>query len=680
MARRRPTTALRLLGALSFGLGSLAVHGASADGAPLGFTPLAVPGRLVDTRPGEGTVDGVLAGGGLRAADSTLAIAVAGRAGVPADATAVVLNITVDAPATAGFVTLHPCGAARPLASSLNHAAGQTIAVLAMARLGGGAVCVYTSAAAHVIVDVTGSFGATGLTALAAPSRLVDTRPGQLTGDGQLAGGGARPAGSVLTVPVAGRVGIPADARTVVLSVAVDGAREPGFATVFPCDVARPRASSLNFTAGQSVANTVVTRLDAQGNACVYVHGATDVVVDIVGRLATDVVAPLVAPARLLDTRVGESTIDGRFAGVGRRPGGGTLQLPVGGRGGVPADASSVVLNITAVGAGAGFVTAHAAGDDRPLASNLNVVDGQIVANAAVVRLGAGGSLCLHTSAPMHLVVDVVAWIAGPPPPAAGSGRCPIEQVFPDVRLVALYGNDAAAGLGALGEQPPEAAAARLEQVMVPWRAASDRPVRGAFELIVTIAQASPGPNALYRATSSDEQIQRYLDTARAHGYYLILDIQPGRSDFLTEARRYERFLREPDVGLALDPEWRVGPGQVPGVVVGQVSAAEVNGVADWLAAIVAADHLPEKLFVVHQFQIRMITDKQDLRDPAGLAVTIHMDGFGSRGEKLATYANVRAAAPFHNGFKLFYDEDINIFSPTEVLTLGPVPDLITYQ
>jgi hypothetical protein len=169
-------------------------------------------------------------------------------------------------------------------------------------------------------------------------------------------------------------------------------------------------------------------------------------------------------------------------------------------------------------------------------------------------------------------------------------------------------------------------------------------------------------------------------DAARAHGLTLVLDIQPGRSDFMTEVLPYERFLRQPDVGLALDPEWRVGPTQVPGRVIGQVSAAEVNQVADWLAGIVAEEHLPEKLFVVHQFQIRMITDRQDLHDPAGLAVTIHMDGFGTQGQKLETYSFTQVEPPFHNGFKLFYDEDVDMFQPAEVMGLDPVPDLVTYQ
>ncbi len=180
-----------------------------------------------------------------------------------------------------------------------------------------------------------------------------------------------------------------------------------------------------------------------------------------------------------------------------------------------------------------------------------------------------------------------------------------------------------------------------------------------------------------------DDISTRGCDAARRHGAYLILDLQPGRSDFLTEAKVYEEFLREPDVGLALDPEWRTEPPNRPGGgYVGQVDAAEVNAVADWLATLVAEEDLPEKLLVVHQFQIRMITNKHQLREPDGIALMIHMDGFGTRSQKLDTYSYVHVDPPWNNGFKLFFDEDVNRFGAFDVLggTVLPVPDLITYQ
>ena len=342
--------AVALGSAIAFALPALPPMPASA--AASGFDALAAPKRLVDTRAGQRTVDGTLAAGGERAADSTLTVPVAGRAGVPGDAVAVVLDVTVDGPTDAGFVTVFPCGGTRPLASNLDHAAGQTIAVLAIARVSAGSVCVYTSARTQLIVDVTGSFGPDQFAPLPAPARLVDTRTGATTIDGTLAGGGVRTKGSTLDVAVAGRGGLAGGSPLVVLSVAVDRAQEPGFVTVHACDVERPRASNLNYTAGQTVANLVVTRLDARGHACVFTHGATDVVVDVVGSVPPSVLTPLPSPARVLDTRVGELTADAHFAGLGRRPAGGTLQLPVAGRVGVPTTASAVLLNVPMPGPG----------------------------------------------------------------------------------------------------------------------------------------------------------------------------------------------------------------------------------------------------------------------------------------------------------------------------------------
>lgn len=237
--------------------------------------------------------------------------------------------------------------------------------------------------------------------------------------------------------------------------------------------------------------------------------------------------------------------------------------------------------------------------------------------------------------------------------------------------------------MGILGEQTAEASYPRLADVVEEWSAIDDRPILPAYDLIATLATATRGDDGFYNLPSSDEFIQRYLDAARADGVYLILDIQPGQSDFLTEAKRYEKFLREPDVGLALDPEWRTRAPQKPGGgYVGSVGAAEVNAVSTWLSGIVAEEELPEKLLVVHQFQDRMISSKELLEEPPGIALTIHMDGQGGRAVKLDTYSRTTVTDPLNNGFKLFYDEDIDIFQPIDVLgaTISPTPDFISYQ
>jgi len=151
-----------------------------------------------------------------------------------------------------------------------------------------------------------------------------------------------------------------------------------------------------------------------------------------------------------------------------------------------------------------------------------------------------------------------------------------------------------------------------------------------ALELIAVIANADAGQDGLYRARQTDAVIGRYLKAARRAKALLLLDIQPGRSDFFTEATRLRKWLEEPDVGLALDPEWRMGPGEVPGKVIGHVGAREVNATTAWLSQIVRERNLPQKLLLVHQFTDSMVPEKQ-LKRPPGLAYVLNVDRFGSQ-------------------------------------------------
>jgi hypothetical protein len=433
MLLRRRAVIVSVLGLL-VSVVQLSPPASTAHAAGSGFVPLATPKRVLDTRPGNPTADGAFAGTGLRPLTSTLALSVAGRVGVPSDATAVVLNVTVTEATGAGFITAYPCGAAQPTASSLNYATGQTVANMVIAKIGvGGQVCLFNTNPTQLVVDVTGYFpGVDALTALSAPARLLDTRPGLTTIDGQYAGAGIRPTGSVQVLQVAGRAGIPSGVASVVLNVTVDAPQLSGFITVYPCGAALPTASNLNYVAGQTVPNAVISKLSAAGTVCLFASAATHLIVDITGYFAaTTVLVPLGAPARLLETRTGLTTVDGLFNGTGLRPAQGTLQLTVNGRAGIPADASAVVLNVTVDGAqGSGFLTVYPTGEGRPLASNLNYVTGQTVPNAVIARLGAGGALCIYTQAAAQLIVDVAGYITGPAPAAAGP-TCPSDPAPP---------------------------------------------------------------------------------------------------------------------------------------------------------------------------------------------------------------------------------------------------------
>jgi hypothetical protein len=248
-----------------------------------GFSSMA-PARLLETRSGLGTVDDQFNAVGLAATGSTVELTVAGRAGVPANASTVALNVTATEAQLNGYITVFPCGQPQPNASNLNYQAGGTAANAVVAKVGdGGKVCLFASAATHLIVDISGYFAAgQGLTAMT-PARLLETRAGLSTTDGQLNGIGPRAGGETSVLQVAGRGGVPLSASTVVLNVTATEAVGPGFITVFPCGQSQPLASNLNVVAGKDVANTVIAKLGTGGTVCIFTMVGTHLVVDVNG-------------------------------------------------------------------------------------------------------------------------------------------------------------------------------------------------------------------------------------------------------------------------------------------------------------------------------------------------------------------------------------------------------------
>ncbi|HET6551180.1 MAG TPA: hypothetical protein VFG79_22125 [Solirubrobacter sp.] len=262
-----------------------------------------------------------------------------------------------------------------------------------------------------------------------------------------------------------------------------------------------------------------------------------------------------------------------------------------------------------------------------------------------------------------------------PPPELPRGGR----RILPDYRVVAYYGAPQDEQLGALGIGTPAQAAKRLERQAKPY-GRKTRPVLPAMELIAVVAAGHPGEGGRYNLRQPDSVIRRYLKAARKAKALLVLDIQPGRSDFFTETRRLRKWLKQPDVGLALDPEWRMGPGEVPGQVIGHVGAREVNATTAWLQQLVDRYDLPQKLLLIHQFTDDMIPE-QELKPRDGLAYVLNVDGFGTQTLKIAKYREFVAQAPqFHRGFKLFYSEDTDTMKPAQVMRLRPRPDVIVYE
>jgi hypothetical protein len=262
------------------------------------------------------------------------------------------------------------------------------------------------------------------------------------------------------------------------------------------------------------------------------------------------------------------------------------------------------------------------------------------------------------------------------PPHLPRGGR----TILPRFRVVAFDGAPQDPGLGALGIGTPARAAARLNAQADAY-ARPGRPVLPAMELIATVAQADPGVDGMYRMRQTDAVIARYLAAARRAKALLLLDIQPGRSSFLSELRSYRRWLRLPDVGVALDPEWSVRPGQQPGQVIGSTDGAVVDRVAAMLSHIVRAGNLPQKLLIVHRFTSDMIAHQGLIHSYPGVAVVVNIDGFGDRPNKIAKYQLLARQKPgIGNGFKLFYHEDTDLMTPRMVLGLRPSPDVIVYE
>jgi hypothetical protein len=266
-------------------------------------------------------------------------------------------------------------------------------------------------------------------------------------------------------------------------------------------------------------------------------------------------------------------------------------------------------------------------------------------------------------------------------PPARKAVELPLggREIFPHFRVVAFYGAPQSHDLGALGIGSPDKAVRRLAKQARPY-ARKTRPVLLALELLADVANRDPGMDGLYRTRQPASVIRRYLAAARRAKALLVLDIQPGHADFLTETRHLDRWLREPDVGLALDPEWHT-PGAVPGTQIGSVQAEDVNAVARHVAAIVRKYALPQKLFVVHQFTPNMIAGKERVEQPPGVAMTMNVDGFGDRPNKISKYHQfTHDGTRFHRGYKLFYEEDTNLMTPGAVLELQPRPDFVVYE
>jgi hypothetical protein len=291
---------------------------------------------------------------------------------------------------------------------------------------------------------------------------------------------------------------------------------------------------------------------------------------------------------------------------------------------------------------------------------------------ATVVLLVPSGIVA--SAAPIAQVASITALSATSQLPQGGT------QILGHYRVVAYYGGVNGGALGVLGSKPPQLIADDIVAASRAWRGYG-LPVQSAMELIATVAQGSPGPDGTYSKPISRSDLAPYLRVAHRRKMLLILDFQPGRAEFLDQVKQFRYALTDPWVSVALDPEWKMGPNQVPATVIGHSAAAPINAVRRYLSGIVVARRLPDKLLVVHQFRPQMLPDRQRIHPGPGVEVVFHADGFGTPALKIATWRRIALPGrPFGTGFKLFLRQDRPMMPPERVMARRPEPDLITYQ
>ncbi len=258
--------------------------------------------------------------------------------------------------------------------------------------------------------------------------------------------------------------------------------------------------------------------------------------------------------------------------------------------------------------------------------------------------------------------------------------------ILPEQRIVCYYGNPNSTRMGALGEFPKEEMLQRLQNQIADWEAADPAtPVKPCLHMVSVVAQSESGTSGHYRAIMLDETVQKVYDWAREIDGIFIVDIQVGTDDIRNILPRFEWILKNPDVHLAIDPEFYMKDGSVPGRRIGRMDAEDINYASEYLAQLVREHNLPPKVFVVHRFTQGMVRNSADIRLRPEVQVVMHMDGWGAPWLKRDSYRDFIVREPVqYAGFKIFYGNDTRngtpLMMPEDVLRLRPQPIYIQYQ
>jgi hypothetical protein len=271
-------------------------------------------------------------------------------------------------------------------------------------------------------------------------------------------------------------------------------------------------------------------------------------------------------------------------------------------------------------------------------------------------------------------------WPVSAPMPLPGA-------ILPFKTVIAFYGNLYSKQMGILGELPRKQMLAKLQSEIARWKAAdSTLDLQPALHYIAVTAQVSPGKGGKYRLRMPFHQIDSVLSMAREIDAIVFLDIQVGLSTIQQELPEFDKYLKMPNVHIGIDPEFSMKTGHAPGKVVGSYDAADINYVSEHLARIVRENNLPPKIFVVHRFTQRGVTNYKNIKTRPEVQIVMHMDGWGEPARKINTYKSYIHKEPVQfTGFKIFYKNDVirskaRLMQPEELLRLKPRPVYIQYQ
>lgn len=267
-------------------------------------------------------------------------------------------------------------------------------------------------------------------------------------------------------------------------------------------------------------------------------------------------------------------------------------------------------------------------------------------------------------------------------PQTADSPTLTPDGLLPGHRILTFYGFPGDANMGILGEYDKETVLAQLREQAAAYEAADPtRPVLIGMEVIASVAQKEPQADGSYLLDTPSEVLDEYAAFTAENDILLFLDVQIGRRTVQAEVEGLRPWLEQPHVHLALDPEFAMREGELPGEHIGQIDASDIAFTQQYLANLSAELGIPPKVLIVHQFIESMIENKDQVVPVAGVQLVIDSDGWGTPADKRATYDAVIGCCPIEfDGVKLFYQQDVPLMTPEEVLDLDPVPDVIIYQ